>query len=188
MEIAHVDHILRAAGEATGQTHFVLIGSAAILAWQSVVPTDMAQTREADLFAYDVDPQTAERIADEIDGVLGHSSQFDDTYGYYCDGVGPDTAILPVDWLSRSKHYSSPSTGGVTAIVPHPNDIAVAKLCAGREKDVSWLRAAIRHAIVDPAAMRANLARLPDDGRAPSLIVLQARLEVVERGRPPSAG
>jgi len=182
IEISNVDHILRAAGEATGQTQFVLIGSAALLAWRTVVPPEMTLTREADLFAYDVDAQTAERIADEIDGILGHSSQFDDTYGYYCDGVGPETAILPVDWLSRSMRYSSPSTRGVTAIVPHPDDIAVAKLCAGREKDTAWLRAAIRHMIVDPAAMRVYLMRLPDDGRAPEIGVLEERLEAVERG------
>lgn len=92
-------------------------------------------TREVDLFAYDVDSATAERIALEIDGSLGQASQFDETDGYYCDEVGRDTAILPTDWELRAKEYVSPASDGVTAIAPHLDDIALAKLCAGREKD-----------------------------------------------------
>ena len=55
MRINNVDHILRAAGEVTGQTRFVLIGSAAVIAWQRVVPPEMAMTREVDLFAMDAE-------------------------------------------------------------------------------------------------------------------------------------
>jgi hypothetical protein len=180
MEANKVDRLLRAAGAATGQARFVLVGSATIFAWEDMVPSDMSQTREIDLFAYDVDRETAENISAEIDGALGHSSQFDETYGYYCDGVGPDTAILPIDWEARSMLYSSPATNGVTAIVPHPNDIAVAKLCAGREKDMIWLRAAVRSAIIDPAAMREVFRRLPRE-RAPAQALLEERLNKIER-------
>ncbi len=180
MEVNKVDHILRAAGAATGQGRFVLIGSAAIFAWQAIVPPDMAMTREVDLFAYDVDAKTAERIAFEIDGSLGQASQFDETYGYYCDGVGPETAILPTDWEARAKEYVGPGTEGVTAIVPHPDDIALAKLCAGREKDYSWLVAAVRGGIIEPSRMRERLDRLPAD-RAPDRETLQTRLDSVVR-------
>jgi hypothetical protein len=181
MEVNAVDHILRAAGNVTGRTRFVLVGSAAIFAWRALVPPEMSMTREADLFAYDVDPETAESISDTIDGALGQSSQFDDTYGYYCDGVGPDTAILPIDWEIRAKQYSSMNTGGVVAIVPHPNDIALAKLCAGREKDMAWLKVAARHEIVDLAEMRERLAQLPED-RAPGRQILEQRLTSIESG------
>lgn len=181
MEVNKVDHILRAAGAATGQKRFVLIGSAAIFAWETIVPPDMAMTREVDLFAYDVDPTTAESIAFELDGSLGQASQFDETYGYYCDGVGPDTAILPTDWESRAKDYVSAATEGVTAIVPHPDDIALAKLCAGREKDIAWLRAAVRAGIADLSNIRARIARLPNN-RAPALDILEARLaSIIDR-------
>jgi hypothetical protein len=159
----------------------VLVGSAAIFAWRTIVPPEMTMTREADLFAYDVDPDTAERISDLIDGALGHSSYFDETHGYYCDGVGPDTAILPTDWELRAKEYSSAGTNGVVAIVPHPNDIALAKLCAGREKDMLWLRSAVGNAIIEPAKMREGLAKLPE-GRAPDRQVLEQRLASIESG------
>jgi len=150
MGSAKVDHILRAAGAATGQKRFVLIGSAAIFAWRELVPPLMAMTREVDLFAYDVaDSDHAGRISDELDASLGQHSSFDETLGYNCDGVGPETAILPLDWPDRAKEYANPNTGGVTAIVPEPDDIAVSKLCAGREKDFTWLVEASRNSIID---------------------------------------
>jgi hypothetical protein len=139
MDLHKVEHILRAAGDATGHKTFVVIGSAAIFLWKEKVPEAMAMSREADLFAAGVEVEEVDRISDELDALLGHASSFDDTYGYYCDGVGKETAILPSDWRSRAKTYSSPATGGVTALVPHPNDLALAKLCAGREKDMEWL-------------------------------------------------
>ncbi len=179
MELEKVDHILRAAGKVTGQTHFVLVGSAAIFAWRADIPDEMALTREADLFAYDVpDSAEAARIADDLDAVLGQASQFDQTFGYYCDGVGPETAILPDDWRDRAKAYSSERTGGVTAIVPEPNDIALSKLCAGREKDTAWIAAAIRHGLVDPAIMEQRLGLLPQDRPECDPGALQAKLQI----------
>jgi len=139
----------------------------------------MAMTREIDLFAYDTDPDTARRIADEIDGSLGQASQFDDTYGYYCDGVEPRTAILPVDWNLRAKEYSNENTDGVTAIVPSPNDIAVSKLCAGRTKDIDWLVAAVRHRMIDPDAIKSLFNRLPTDRPGIRIDALEENLAVV---------
>lgn len=85
-------------------------------------------SRDVDLFAYDA--PDAEDVADKLDGAMGQASPFDDEYGYYCDGVGEETAILPEDWLERSKVYSSAASGGVEAIVPEPNDIALSKAVA----------------------------------------------------------
>jgi len=121
----------------------------------------MMMSREADLFAFDVSDQEAERIADELDGDLGQQSQFDETHGYYVDGVEPKTVVLPEDWRDRSKRCSSPATGDVVAIVPHPDDIALAKLCAGREKDIDWVAAAQSVGIVSLASMAERVDKLP---------------------------
>ena len=93
---ANLDHILRSARTVTGLDRFVLIGSAAILAWETLVPPQMLMTREADLFAYEADDP--DRVADGVDAAIGQGSAFDATFGYYCDGVGEQTAIMPVDW------------------------------------------------------------------------------------------
>jgi hypothetical protein len=173
MRRGKVEHILRAAGRITGQKTFVLIGSAAIVAWREVVPDALIISRDIDLFAYD--STDAERISEELEGSLGHASDFDNTFGFYCDGVGPETAILPTDWEERAKKFSNANTEGVVAIVPEPNDIALAKLCASRPKDIEWLRAAKAHMIIDVPTMRARLSKLPP--RAGDLAQLAARLD-----------
>jgi hypothetical protein len=106
-----VDHITRGGGVVTGKQTFVLIGSAAIAAWRSDIPELMAMSRDVDLFAYDA--PDADDVADMLDVSLGQASPFDAEFGYYCDGVGPETAIMPTDWETRAKRYISPAANGV---------------------------------------------------------------------------
>lgn len=181
MDRPNLEHILRAAGSATGHKTFVVIGSAAIFLWSEDVPFNMAMSREADLFAVDVEREAAERISDDLDAILGQASSFDAEFGYYCDGVGEETAIMPADWRERAKTYSSPATGGVTAIVPHPTDLALAKLCAGREKDMDWLASAIGDRLVRIDDLMDGLEGLPINRVSGGIAVLQARLAVLRR-------
>lgn len=180
MTLTKVEHILRAAGNATDQKAFVLIGSAAIFVWAQIVPEAMAMSREADLFANVPDAAEADRIGDELDAILGHASPFDDAYGYYCDGVGLTTAVLPCDWRDRAKVYPSPNTGGVTALVPEPNDLVLSKLCAGRDKDLDWLAAAAEASLIDVVEMRARLPALPLERVEGGLDILERRLKSIE--------
>lgn len=161
MDRRALDHLLRAAGDLTGHKRFVLVGSNAIFAWRQDVPGPMARSREADLFAADVSEDEAERISDLLENI-GHLSMFDDQHGYYVDGVGPHTAVLPTDWRERSKQYSSTATNGVVAIVPHPEDIALSKLCAGREKDREWVVAAHGAGLIDLERIASRVPKLPD--------------------------
>ncbi len=157
---ARIEHILRAAGEVTGHKRFVLIGSAAIAAWREIIPDEMATSRDVDLFA--IDAPDPERLSEDLDGSLGQASQFDQTHGYYCDGVGPETATMPSDWPSRAKTFQNANTNGVAALVPDPNDIALSKLCAWRPKDITWLRAAKGHGVIDADVMRMRISLMPD--------------------------
>lgn len=138
-----IDHMLRAAGDLTGQTQFVLVGSAAVIAWAPELPEVMAMTSEIDIFGTNDNP---EEIAFEIDSVLGQGSMFHDTHGYFVDGVSPDTARLPLGWRDRARSIQT-TTGNVTALVPEPDDIAVSKLVRCSEKDLIFLVAGLRHGI-----------------------------------------
>lgn len=109
-----------------------------------------------------------------LDASLGQASPFDAEFGYYCDGVGRETAIMPSDWESRAKRYVSPAAHGVEAIVPDPSDIALSKVAAWRPKDVDWLRTAVAHRIISLADMRARVANMPE--RAGTSEELNARL------------
>ncbi len=91
-------------------------------------------------------PRTSHSISDLIDGSIGRNSQFHKTFGYYGDGVSPNSAIMPLDWRSRALEYVTPD-GLATAVCPSADDIAIAKLTAWREKDQAWLREALRSGI-----------------------------------------
>ena len=168
MKREKVEHILRAAGRVTGKKVFVLIGSAAIVAWREMIPPELAISRDVDLFAYDT--PDVDEIADSLDGALGQASAFDQTFGYYCDGVGADTALLPTDWRDRALTFSTPNTEGVTALVPEPNDIALSKLFAWRPKDIDWLRVAVATRIIDPDTMRDRSVAMPASANRPALL------------------
>lgn len=115
-----------------------------------------------------------EWISDLIDGLIGRDSQFHRTFGYYGDGVGPRTATMPADWRSRAREYATPD-GAAVALCPSGEDIAIAKLCAWREKGQAWLREAFRCSVAKPAAVAA-LLRTPLPEAAPPLEELTRRL------------
>lgn len=140
-----IDHILRAAAALSNHSRFVVVGTGAVIITARHIPAGMMMTSEIDIYADNVaDPDP---ISDLIDASIGEGSQFHRTFSYYCDGVSPGTAIMPVDWRDRSTEYVTPDSL-VTAVCPDANDIAIAKLCAWREKDRDWLRAAINSGIV----------------------------------------
>jgi hypothetical protein len=167
-----IDHILRAAAVISNHARFVVVGTGAVIITAKHIPAEMMMTAEIDLYADGVaDP---EPISDLIDATIGHGSMFHRTFHYYGDGVGPRTAIMPVDWRVRATEYGVPD-GGAVAICPSADDIAVAKLCAGREKDRDWLRVAFQAGIANEKQVAALLrTRLPET--APEVSELERRL------------
>ncbi|MBX6368388.1 MAG: hypothetical protein IRZ04_10410 [Rhodospirillales bacterium] len=172
---ADLDHILRAVKELTGQSRFVLVGSAALIARLRNVPLSMAMSREADIFVDDTEDD--ESIATLIDGVLGEGSSFHEQFGYYADGVSAATAVMPTDWRSRAIEYAGRQARGVTAVCPEENDIALAKLCAWRDKDRDWLKNGLINGVLDLSKMRARLKAMPP--HAPAQAELERRLDAL---------
>src|SRR5258706_4046697 len=70
--------------------------------------------------------------ADLIDGAIGAMSSFVETFGYYADGVRPDTAVMPPDWMDRALLYY---IRAVNAICPDIQDLAIFKCVAARDQD-----------------------------------------------------
>lgn len=141
MKRADVEHVLRAAAAISQENTFVVIGSQAIVLLHPYAPAELCVSRELDLY-----PALHPEKADLIDGAIGALSSFDETFGYHADGVGPETAVLPPDWRSREQLFY---LGEVTAICPEVHDLAVAKCVAGRDKDADFVRALLRHRIVE---------------------------------------
>ncbi|WP_348270939.1 DUF6036 family nucleotidyltransferase [Methylobacterium sp. ARG-1] len=63
---------------------------------------------------------------------------------------------------------------GVTTIVPDPDDLALSKVVAWRDKDRDWLRSGIRAKLFSLETMAAPLVRMPD--RVPERHEMMRRL------------
>ena len=156
MTRAQLEHILRAAGAITEEREIVILGSQAILGAFPEAPAELRRSMEADAF-----PPRAPEKADLIDGSIGELSPFHETYGYYAHGIGPESAVLPAGWHERLVRVSTPATQGVTGLCLAPEDLAASKLVAGREKDLAFVSALLRHRLVEIQSLRDRVALLP---------------------------
>jgi hypothetical protein len=76
--------------------------------------------------------------ADLVDGAIGEDSLFHQTYGYYGQGVSISTATLPAGWEDRLVSFVHAGSLPAEAVCLDPVDLVVAKLVAGRAKDLSF--------------------------------------------------
>jgi hypothetical protein len=183
MKLSKIDHILRAAANVSGQTRFVLVGSAAVVVRRKDAPANMAMTLEIDIYAPDA--EDVEVTSEMIDKNIGQGSQFHDEFGYYGDGVSATTAKMPSDWRERAIEYRGFECPGVTAIVPEENDVALAKLSAWREKDKTWLTDGIKYDILSLKSMALRLDSMPEpdtDRGSPTRETLVQRLNELASG------
>jgi hypothetical protein len=156
MTRAQLEHILRAAGALTQERDIVILGSQAILGTFPDAPDEVRRSMEADAF-----PLEAPEKADLIDGTIGELSPFHETYGYYAHGIAPESAALPEGWRERLVRVSTPATQGVTGFCLAPEDLAAGKLAAGREKDIDFVKALLRHRLIEIGRLRSRIALLP---------------------------
>lgn len=145
-------HVLRASAAISNETSFVLIGSQAVLLLLDEPPADLLRSTEIDLY-----PAMHPEKADLIDGAIGALSTFHDTFGYHADGVAPETASLPKDWMSRAVFTY---VGDVTAICPDLHDLTVSKCAAAREKDADYIRVLLQHQLVKLDVLLERIALL----------------------------
>ena len=163
MQRSRLEHLIRAAAEVTNQYEFVVIGSQSILGAIPVPPPECAVSMEADIY-----PLQAPELADLIDGAIGELSFFHEHFGYYAQGVGPQTARLPRGWQSRLVRLQSQATNGRVGYCLAPVDLLVSKACAQREKDKVFNRALFAHGVVSQADAIARAGDLEDPAEAAS--------------------
>lgn len=96
MRRSELEHLIRAAAAITDQYEIMIVGSQSILGAIPTPPDSLLESMEADIY-----PIHRPDLADLIDGSIGEGSPFHERFGYYAQGVGPETAILPTGWLSR---------------------------------------------------------------------------------------
>jgi hypothetical protein len=148
-------HVLRASAAITQENSFVVIGSQAVLLSHPNAPEELLLSNELDLY-----PSLHPERAELIEGAIGQLSMFHDTFGYHADGVSPETAKMPADWMQFSRlHY----IGDLTVVVPDLHDLAVSKCVAGREKDARWVAALLRHRMIELPRLIERLRAMDTD-------------------------
>ena len=153
MRRSELEHVIRACGEIAGDDEFIIIGSQAILGQFPNAPHKFLMSMETDIY-----PKNMPDLADKIDGAIGEGSRFHATHGYYAQGVGPDTAILPQGWQDRLLPVKNENTNGNTGLCLEVHDLAISKLIASRSKDTEYVSALVNHEMISHGTMSQRLS------------------------------
>ena len=169
MRREHLLHLLVELAERFGRSEFYVIGSSAILASiPDSADATLLQSRDADIVPTDED----EGLIDQISWVLGEGSDFEVRHGYYAQGVSGRTAqYAPTDWRSRTIPLS---VAGYRAHCMEPHDLLLAKLGAGRQKDLEFARAAVKALPIRREILLRRLTEVAAD--AQTLVLIEARV------------
>lgn len=151
-----LEHIIRACADLTDQYEFIIVGSQSILGAVPNPEKVFTMSAEADIY-----PLRAPELADKIDGAIGEGSQFHETNGYYAQGVGPGTAILPIGWFQRVHRIQNRNTNDRVGYCLDVPDLFVSKAAAGRDKDREFCMALLEHAYVTPAQVLELVPHMP---------------------------
>ncbi|HWK26252.1 MAG TPA: hypothetical protein VNS09_06815 [Solirubrobacter sp.] len=104
MRREHFEHVVAAAANVVKEDEFVVIGSQAILGTLREPPAELLESMEADMY-----PLHRPELSDFIDGALGDGSPFEQQFGYFAHGVGPETAKAPAGWQDRLIRVEVPA-------------------------------------------------------------------------------
>ena len=144
MKRSELEHVIRASGEIAGDDEIVIIGSQSILGQFPNAPVRLLMSMEADIY-----PRNKPAEADKVDGAIGEGSSFHELHGYYAQGVGKETAVLPEDWEGRLVAVNNENTNGVTGYCLDVHDLAISKMIAMRSKDVDFVQELVRHGMIE---------------------------------------
>ena len=153
-----LEHIIRASGDVTNQYEFMIVGSQSILGSFPNPETVFTMSAEADIY-----PLHAPELAEKIEGALGEGSQFHETYGYYAQGVGPETAVLPAGWIERVHRVQNAATNDRVGYCLDVVDLFMSKAAAARDKDREFCIALLEHGYVKPVQALDLVAVMPLD-------------------------
>ncbi len=147
--------LIERAARVTGDDDLVVIGSQAILASYSdiALPTGLTMSIEADIATFADDDN---QKADAIDWVIGEGSEVQGEYGIYAQGVSLTTPTAPADWRDRLVPLSAPDPSNAVGWCLEVHDLCVAKLAAGREKDLEFVELVVTHHLADPVTLHAR--------------------------------
>jgi hypothetical protein len=177
MKRLELEHLIRAAGSIADDAEIVVIGSQAILGQFPNAPSPLLMSVEADLF-----PLHHPERADLIDGSIGEGSSFHELFGYYAQGVGERTAVLPKGWRNRLIRIENANTRGVAGLCLEVHDLAISKHVAGRDKDRDFTRELARQRMTDSKTLLARLKQTEISAELKKIIEARIRRDAADTG------
>lgn len=157
MNRASLEELLRIAHELADLDRICVIGSASLLAKNPLLGElgqPLATSLDADFVLIPEDADKARVLLD----ALGRGRPFSNERGFHADILRPDiTGLFPPGWEDRLEPM--PGFDGVFCL--DATDLAVAKLHAGRPKDIDLLAHLLREGILEAATVGARLDSTP---------------------------
>lgn len=168
-----LEHAIRTACQIIGHPAVIVVGSQAILGSYDEVqlPVEATMSLEVDILPIADDNDLVARLADQIEGIAGEWSPFEQQHGFSIDGVDLGTAILASGWRDRLVKVQNANTAApsgsprFTGWCLDKEDLCVAKLCAFREKDLNFVLALLVAGLVDAEVIMERLGLVPDEHR-----------------------
>jgi hypothetical protein len=173
-----LEHIIAAAARIADDDDIIVIGSQAVLGQFPNAPAELCVSMEADVW-----PRNSPERWELIDGAIGELSMFHDTFGYYAQGVGPETAVLPERWEDRLVPVRTAATRGATGWCLEIHDLLISKYVADREKDRTFVRTAIAHGLIRQATLEERLGVTPISDRRKDDLRRRISRDFKEAGR-----
>ena len=127
MKRSELEHVICASGAIADDDEIIVIGSQSVLGQFPDAPVRLLASMDTDIY-----PKNKPELAAVVDGSIGEGSLFHAEFGYYAQGVGPNTAVLPEGWQSRLVRINNENTNGVTGLCLEVHDLAISKYVAGR--------------------------------------------------------
>ena len=109
----------------------------------------------------DVWPRNHPERWELVDGSIGELSPFHETFGYYGQGVGPETVVVPEGWQDRLVRIETPRTRGAGGLCLEIYDLVISKYVAERKKDLEFIRVAVAKGMVEEKTLRRRLEGTP---------------------------
>lgn len=162
MNREQLEHAIRASGDLLNEDEVIVVGSQSILgAFPEGLPSSVLLSIEIDIMMRD-DPQDEKQQL--VNGQQGELTMFHSTHGFFVEAVGEDLCRFPSGWRGRVVEVNTPGTNGVTGLCPDPHDLAIAKLLACREKDVTYVAALLKSGHLQASALveRAQITSMND--------------------------
>ena len=152
MKRSELEHVIRASGAIADDNEIIVIGSQSVLGQFPNAPIRLRASMETDIY-----PKNKPDLAEMVDGSIGEGSYFHAEFGYYAQGVSPNTAVLPAGWQDRLVRIKNKNTNGVTGLCLEVNDLAISKYVAGRPKDLEFIEELARHKMIDSSTLKQRL-------------------------------